>query len=354
MFQLANLLKSPIRWLNPTGDLHDCVISSRIRLARNISSIPFPHAGSPKELTQISERICGAAKKIRALAKAAYVRLADLSNVDQRYLVERHLISEDFLRESSGRCVIIGEKELVSLMVNEEDHLRLQVLSGGLTLMEALAQALSLDGELAKELPYAFHKEFGFLASCPTNVGTGLRASCLVHLPGLVHSQAIGPMLQELARLGLVARGFYGEGSKVYGDLFQISNATTLGKSEQEFVEAIGVIVNNVCAHERQSREKLLKGASKLKILDRMWRAYAVLNYSKLISFEEAMQELSWIRLGLGLGLKFDHVVLARINELMVLTQPAHIQMFAGRELGPRERDSVRADLINKIVNFKK
>ncbi|MEK7288065.1 MAG: ATP--guanido phosphotransferase, partial [Elusimicrobiota bacterium] len=228
-----------------------------------------------------------------------------------------------------------------------------QILLPGLALDRALEQAQALDGELGRGLLFAYHKEFGFLASCPTNVGTGLRASCLVHLPALVYTQNIGAVLQELARVGLVARGFYGEGSKVYGDLFQISNATSVGKTEQEFAEAMTAILKNVRGHEIQMRERLVKGAAKTKTLDRLWRAYAALSYCRLISFEEAMQELSWIRLGFSLGVKFDHLALAKVNELIVLAQPAHIQMHAGRELGPRERDSVRAALISRTIKGK-
>ncbi|MBI2070024.1 MAG: protein arginine kinase [Elusimicrobia bacterium] len=350
MFQLSNLLKNSIGWLDSSGQLSDFVLSSRVRLARNLANGRFPPAAGAKELRLVIDHAFRVARKTKELSKAAYVRLEDLDKVDQHFLVERHLVSADLLHRPQSSAVIIGDRELLSVMVNEEDHLRIQTLVPGLDLRGALETAAGLDRALGAELPYAFHNEFGYLTSCPTNVGTGLRASCLVHLPGLVQSQAIAPVFQELSRVGLVVRGFYGEGSQVYGDLFQISNATSIGKSEGELTQTIENILKNVIAHEAQMREKLLKGAARVKTTDRIWRAYAKLAYSRLISYEETMQELSLLRMGLAARFDIDHVSMAKVNELIILTQPAHIQMQAGREIRAQERDERRAALIRQGI----
>ncbi|MBI4669629.1 MAG: protein arginine kinase [Elusimicrobia bacterium] len=351
MFQLSNLLKSPIGWLKAEGEFSDQVVSCRVRLARNLKEPPYPTSALPRELKLVLEQVFHAAKKTKELGHAAYLKFSDMEKLDQQFLVERHLISADMLENPAHAGVIVGDKELAGVMVNEEDHLRLQYLLPGLSLNKALQSALALEGALGRDLTWAFHDEFGFLTSCPTNVGTALRASCLVHLPGLVNTQAITPLFQELSKIGFVARGFYGEGSKAYGQLYQISNATSIGKSEQELTETMSSVLKNVLRHEMQMRLKLMKGAGKAKIFDRIWRAYGVMRYTRLISYEETMEELSWIRMGLALKIALDHLNLDKINHLIIVAQPAHIQMAAGRELNPQERDELRANLVRQTLD---
>ncbi len=352
MFQLTNLLKNPIGWLTK-GELWEYVISSRIRLARNLDLVKFPHVATNRELKLISQKVWEAARHIKDFGSTAYVKLTDIGPVDQQFLLERHLISADLIKNPQERAVIIGEQEFLSVMINEEDHLRIQVILPGLELEVALNEALRVDAMLAKQLPYAYSKDFGFLTSCPTNIGTGLRASCLIHLPALSMAQEMPAILQDLARVGLTARGFYGEGSKVYGDLFQISNATSIGKNEKEFVSTIGGVIQNILEHEAKTRERLFRKDAKTKALDRFWRAYAALAHARLLSFEETMQSLSLVRLGISLGIKFNHLSIDKINQLTILTQPAHIQMQAGKELGAQQRDELRAQLIRKTLGTK-
>lgn len=352
MFQLNNLLKSPIGWLNADQKEGPYFISSRVRLARNLSNARFPHAAAAKELQAVRRQIFEAAQQIKKWQSAAFIHLADLDAIDRRFLVERHLISADLIEYPQERAVVVGPKELTSLMINEEDHLRLQVIFPSFGILEALQEALDIDEQLGKYLNYAYRNDFGFLTTCPTNVGTGLRVSCLVHLPGLVQTNSIAAMLQELSRAGLATRGFYGEGSKAYGDLFQISNAATIGKSEYEYAETMAGILKTMLNHETAMRAKLFKGAHKPRVTDRIWRAYGILTHARLISYEEAMREISWLRLGLAVDLKIDNLALAKLNELILITQPAHIQLLAEQELSAPKRDAFRAELIRK--NLKK
>ncbi|MBI4368921.1 MAG: ATP--guanido phosphotransferase, partial [Elusimicrobia bacterium] len=293
MFQLANLLKNSAAWLSASGEESSVVVSSRVRLARNCTPWRYPRMAPPKELAAVFESIAAALKKTRELSKAAYIKMQDIDQIDRQMLVERHLISPDLLKELPHRGVVVSDKETISVMINEEDHLRLQALEPGLNVEGALVSALKIDGFLAKDLSYAEHEEMGFLTSCPTNVGTGMRASCLVHLPGLVASRHIESVLQEIARSGFAARGFYGEGSKVLGDLFQISNATTIGLSEEQLSRRTYSAVRTVLAQELKIRARLTKELGRSKATDRFWRSYAILRHGRLISYEEAMQAFS-------------------------------------------------------------
>ncbi|MBI4064516.1 MAG: ATP--guanido phosphotransferase [Elusimicrobia bacterium] len=350
MFQLINLLKNPAGWLTTQGEFSDYALSSRVRLARNLTGHRYPHAAGGKELSLVLGQTFEALRKTREMGRAAYLKLSDLDDVDLAFLVERHLISADLTQKTQNRAVVVGDKELASLMVNEEDHVRLQAIYPGLELFRALDAALVLDQNLSRLLPYAYHEEFGFLTSCPTNIGTGLRASCLVHLPALAQTQAIGPVFQELSRAGLAVRGFYGEGSNVYGDLFQISNATTIGKSEAEFVATISNILKSLFKHESEVRSKMFKGSEGAKIVDKIWRTYGALGQCRFISYAETMRYLSLLRLGLTAKILTGRVSLEDVNRLIIMTQPAHIQMQAGRTLNPAERDEFRATLVRQAL----
>lgn len=349
MFTLVNLLKSKIGWLEASGPSSEVVVCSRIRLARNLEPFLFPHVASNKELGQVWQKTVEAARHLKSWQSAAFVKLSEIDHVDLHFLVERHLISMDLAEKPQQRGVVIAGKETVSLMINEEDHLRLQVMQPGLSLGAALEQAMALEADLGKTIPFAWRPDFGYLTSCPTNVGTGLRASCLVHLPALTVTQNIAPLLQELTRSGLAVRGFYGEGSKTYGDLFQISNAVSLGSTEQDFTRQIESAIKKLMRHELQMREKLFI-SHKNEVLDQLWRSYGVLSHARAISFEEAMQELSKIRFGVASGLKMGALDLTKMNELMIITQPAHIQMQAQKDLKAHERDEWRASMVRKIL----
>src|SRR5437867_12862988 len=233
-------------------------------------------------------------------------------------------------------------------MVNEEDHLRLQALRSGFALEAAWDLVATLDAELGQRLAFAFHPEFGYLTSCPTNVGTGLRASVLIHLPGLVLTKEISKVLQGLAQVGLTFRGLYGEGSEVVGNFFQLSNQTTLGKSEEELLDHLGKIVRQVVAYEEQARQVLLRDAPTI-IEDKVWRAYGLLRHARSISFEETMNLLSGVRLGAGLNL-IPGLSVYTLNKLLIFTQPAHLAALEGRSTGDPELPTVRATYVRRVL----
>ena len=248
----------------------------------------------------------------------------------------------------SGAAVLLGGS--LGIMVNEEDHLRVQGLYSGLSLEAAWGGVGTLDAELAQRLAFAFHPEFGYLTSCPTNVGTGLRASVLIHLPGLVLTKEINKVLQSLVQVGLTFRGLYGEGSEVVGNFFQLSNQTTLGKSESELLDHLAKIVRQVIGYEEQARQVLLRDAPGV-IEDKVWRAYGLLRYARSLSFEETMNLLSGVRLGVGLGLIPD-VGMYTLNKVLVFTQPAHLSAMAGTELAEDELPVRRADFVRRTLEL--
>ncbi|MFI5234686.1 MAG: ATP--guanido phosphotransferase [Gemmatimonadales bacterium] len=319
-------------WLDGSGPESHLVLSTRVRLARNIAGLPFGTRNSPDERERLLNEVCVAARATASLADATLFRLDRMAPLDRQVLHERHLVSRELAGlEGAGR-VVTGAgclwREGVGVMVNEEDHLRLQGMGSGLALDAVYRATDLLDDELGQRLPFAFHAEFGYLTTCPTNVGTGLRASVLIHLPGLVLTKEIGKVLQGLAQVGLTFRGLYGEGSEVVGNFFQLSNQTTLGKSERDLLDHLGTMVRQVIAYEEQARQVLLREAPAI-IEDKVWRAYGLLRYARSLSFEETMNLLSGVRLGAGLGL-IQGVGLYALNKLLIYTQPAHLAVLEG------------------------
>ncbi|MDF2627979.1 MAG: creatine kinase [Symbiobacteriaceae bacterium] len=271
-------------------------------------------------------------------------KLADTPALDRQVLVEKHLISPQQAQQARGKAVAISEDESISIMVNEEDHLRIQCLAPGLQLKQTWRTASLVDDALEQKLNYAFHAQKGYLTSCPTNVGTGLRASVMIHLPGLVLTQQAGGLFHRLSQLGLVVRGLYGEGTDAAGHIFQISNQTSLGKAEEEIIEHLEAVVLKVVEAEKQARLHL-HGEMPLQVEDRLGRAYGILSSARVITSEEAMKLLSDVRLGIEMGL-FPRLSHRTLNELMIAMQPAFLQKAEGRELNPLDRDAKRATLI--------
>lgn len=344
--QLQTMLRVRIGWAQAEGPHHAVVLASRVRLARNLAGEAFTNRAVPAGLKRVLGEVFAAARKTQ-LKEAAYVGLSDLTPVDRAFLVERHLISPQLAAEPQGRAVVVGAQETLSVMVNEEDHLRLASLQPGLSLAQAHREADALDDALSGSLRFAFRPDWGYLTACPTNLGTGMRASCLVHLPGLGLAGQTNRVLQGLTRAGLIARGLYGEGTKVMGDFFQISNATALGRTEGEIVAAIEQAVSVLVQREKEAREALATGPGRARLEDIVYRSIGLLTGARLLSFEEACHHLSALRMAHSLGWKAPGDV-ALVNELMVLSQPAHLQMRAQKELGPAERDLLRAKLIRE------
>src|SRR5512146_1692316 len=340
-------------WLEAQGPHADVVLSTRIRLARNLQAHAFAPRLRDAEREEIFERVREAASRSEVLHSGVSLQLADLPPIARQVLVERHLISRELAGDDSrtppaGAGLIMSTREDVGLMINEEDHLRLQCLMSGLRLQEAYQLADSVDEELGAALPMAYHHEFGYLTSCPTNVGTGLRASILIHLPGLVLTKEISKVLQGLGQVGLTFRGLYGEGSEVVGNFFQISNQTTLGKSEEDLLDHLQKIVAQVIHYEVQARSVLMRDARTV-MEDKIWRAYGLLRYARSLSFDEVMNLLSGVRLGVSMNLLHGLRVYT-LNKIMIFSQAAHLEQAAGRPLSEAESDLHRAAYVRRIL----
>lgn len=344
------MAKKPAAWLTGEGPGSETVLSSRIRLARNISDYKFPPTLDTDTRDQIVSFIESSFKSTDLLAKGEFFRSSQITTLDRNFLVERHLISPEFMKDGTGRGVYIENDETLSIMINEEDHLRLQVISSGLAMDKCWDYAHEIDSKLALKLDYAYDDKFGHLTSCPTNVGTGLRASILIHLPGLALTGEIKQVIAKIGKVGLIVRGFYGEGTDVLGNLFQISNQTTLGRSEEEIIDSLAKVTQQIIEWEANAQEKLMDDAAD-QIEDKVWRSYGILKYARVLNSAEVMNLLSALRLGISLKL-IDNVTLQQINQLLIITQPAHLQKYHNKEMDNEERDMVRAELVrNRLGN---
>ncbi|HKZ22535.1 MAG TPA: protein arginine kinase [candidate division Zixibacteria bacterium] len=345
------MVKKPASWLTGDGANAGIVISSRIRHARNISNFPFPPVADVTHKEKILSLFKAAVSKNPHFKKGNLLIAPEVTDLDRTFLVERHLISPEFLQGKSFQGVFINKDETLSVMINEEDHLRIQALQGGLKLDECYQLSSQAEEELGKILKFDYDSEFGFLTSCPTNVGTGMRASILIHLPGLVLTREIDGVISKMTKSSIAVRGFYGEGSDVLGNLFQISNQNTLGKSEVEILESISKVVAQVAEAEEKARETLFKDA-KEQIEDKIWQAYGILKHARMLSSTEVMNLLSAVRLGVGCG-TINQVSLNQINEILVLSQPAHLQKYFNRQMEANERDATRVELVRLKLNGK-
>lgn len=346
--KLSEVIHNPASWLSGANDEKGMVISCRARLARNLTTVPFVSRASGDDQAQVIEQVLGAARCTSRICRAVYFEMGALTAGDRRLLVERHLISPD-LAERQGPCgVLFNRDEVLSVMINEEDHLRLQAILPGLQAEEAWAQVSALDDELGAGLNYAHSDRWGYLTACPTNTGTGLRVSVLMHLPALVLTEEIERVLRGLAQMSFAVRGFYGEGTHAVGNLFQISNQTTLGRSEAEIVDELMQVARLLIACERDAQEVLIAEAQS-QVEDKVWRAFGLLSHARLLSSQEFMNLLSAVRLGYTLSL-IDEFPSSFMNQLMLITQPSHLQAEAGRELTPEERDVRRATLVRQRI----
>lgn len=344
--KIDDLLHQDCEWLKGTGPKSEIVMSSRTRLARNIEKYPFSHWANKGKRAEILTMIEDAAGSVNFLKGALFIRLKDLSEVDRIFLVERHLMSPEQTKDVEFKALVVDPKEIVSIMINEEDHLRIQVLQSGLNLTEAWRIIDEIDTELSKKLPFAYSAKWGYLTACPTNTGTGLRGSVMLHLPALVLTGQIGKVLQATAKLGLNVRGLYGEGTEASGNLFQVSNQVSMGRSEEDIIDNIERILNQIISREDATRKNILT-KNKDTLIDRVWRAYGTLKSAHIITSNETIALLSAIRLGVDLGVlkNWDRRM---VNELIILTQPAHLQKLEGKLLSAGDRDIKRADLIRE------
>ncbi|MFE7064802.1 protein arginine kinase [Sutcliffiella sp. NPDC057660] len=340
-------------WMKQEGPASDIVLSSRVRLARNLEEMWFPTVSSNEEAKEIVEtmRTHFSDRTFQEIGELEFLVMEELNALQKRVLVEKHLISPQLAEHSTYGACFLSPNEEVSIMINEEDHIRIQCLFPGLQLTEALQMANDLDDWLEEKLDYAFDEKRGYLTSCPTNVGTGMRASVMMHLPALVMTQQMNRIVPAINQLGLVVRGIYGEGSEALGNIFQISNQLTLGKSEDDIVNDLLSVVQQLIAQERSAREALVK-TSNIQLEDRVFRSYGILAHSRVMETKEAAKCLSDVRLGIDLGY-IENISRSILNELMILTQPGFLQQYAGGPLRPDERDIRRASLIRERLRLK-
>ncbi|MCF6159255.1 MAG: protein arginine kinase [wastewater metagenome] len=344
--KISDLTDNTGEWLRGTGPESDIVISSRIRLARNVARYPFLSRANAKQKKEIEGLIRERIRESEITQDLFYINLADVSPVDRLFLVERHLISKEHAGGEGIRGVAFGKSETTSLMVNEEDHLRIQVIRSGFELRETWKTIDEIDNKLEKKINYAYSSRFGYLTSCPTNVGTGMRASVMLHLPALGMTHHIEKVFNAVVKLGLVVRGLYGEGTQVAGDLYQISNQFTLGKSESEIIEIIEGVIPRITSYERMARKALIS-ENREQLEDRVWRSYGMLKVARTISSDEIMHLLSQVRMGVNLGIITD-IEMKTLNELFILTLPGHLQKLEGRELTSAQRNIIRATYVRK------
>ena len=339
-------------WMHEQGPDNDIVMSSRIRLARNFANVTYPILAEQEKLDDIRSFF----KKeyehqtFQNYKNLEFVSIKDLTPVEKSVLVEKHLISPHLLKQDEHAAVMISQNEQVSVMINEEDHIRIQLYFPGLQLKKALEEAFDFDDWIEEKVNYAYDETKGYLTSCPTNVGTGMRASVMMHLPALSMTKQINRMIPAISQLGLVVRGIFGEGSEALGNIFQISNQITLGKSEEDIVEDLESVVNQLIDHERVARNYIMK-RSGIELEDRIFRSYGVLQYSRKIESKEAAKCITNVRLGIDLGI-IENTSGNILNELMVLTQPGFLQQYANRTLNAGERDVLRASLIRERLKL--
>jgi protein arginine kinase len=346
--QIKDMIKTPAVWLDGTGDDAEIVLSTRVRLARNIENRRFTQNASAEELATVLEQTREAGGQTGAFKNGHYFPMGSVPTLDRQFLAERHLVSREFLFSSSNRGLMVTGPQDVCLMINEEDHLRIQAFHSGFSLGGTFDLATQLDSELSGQLGFAFNERFGYLTACPTNLGTGLRASVLVHLPGLVHSKEIHKLLDSLRQLNHSIRGLYGEGTEVMGNFFQLSNSVTLGTAETAIVGNLREMVSKIIGFERKARDMLFRKARSL-LEDKVWRAYGLLRHARSVSTKEALSLISAVRLGVGAGL-ITNLPIRTLNELLVYIQPAHLQMLENRSMDPQERDIARADFIRNTL----
>jgi len=348
---INDFLNNSSEWLKGSGPNSDIVISSRIRLARNLTTHPFPHWAGRKQSDYVLWKIEKVVAKVDLLKNISVFKMLEMDNIDKQFLVEMHLMSYELAQKKNANAVMIDPNGIISIMINEEDHMRVQVMQSGFNIYEAWNIIDRIDNELAKELNFAFSSEWGYLTACPTNTGTGMRGSVMLHLPALVMTKNINRVLAAIAKLSFTTRGLYGEGTQATGNFFQISNQVSLGHSEEEIIDNINGLIRQIIEQEQQAREFLLAN-NRPMLEDRVNRSFGILKSAYIISSQETVELLSLVRLGCDLGMVKD-IDRRTINELFISTQPAHLQKLENKKLSQSDRDIKRAELIRSKLKIK-
>lgn len=349
MMRFTTLIKNPADWMRGSGPHSDIVMTSRVRLARNLRNYPFPGWSQEKQRVELLTMARPLVESLPEMRDSYSEDYATLTKIRKQVLVERHLISREHAARSTGCAVVVDRKQSVSIMINEEDHFRMQGIKPGLNLRAAFDSIDRVDTELEEKLPYAFDSKLGYLTACPTNLGTGMRASVMVHLPGLVLTEQVSQVMKAVTKIGLAVRGLYGEGTEALGNLFQISNQQTLGQKEGDIITEIETVVEGVLKSEETARARLREDNA-VMLADQVGRAYAILRHAHVLNSKEALNLLSMLRLGADLDIipQCDRGI---IDMLLLEIQPAHLQMRAGRELSPEERDVLRAEITRQRLH---
>lgn len=343
---IVNFLVSPAESTQRTGPHDKIVMSSRVRLARNVKGHSFPGWAKKPDRIKTLEAIRPAIESLSQMASHFSESMDNLPAIDRQILVERHLISREHAAKNNGSGLVVNKEESLCVMINEEDHLRMQALRPGLQLKQAWIAIDQVDSELEKKLDYAFSSELGYLTACPTNLGTGIRVSAMLHLPGLVLAEHINQIIQSVNKLGLAVRGLYGEGTEALGNVFQVSNQMTLGEVETDIVERLNKVLLQIIEHEENARAMLLEKKPK-SVFNHIGRAYGILANAHNISSKETMNLLSLMRLGVDMNL-FSGLKRSLVDELFIITQPAHLQKMHSEKLAADERDVLRSDMLRE------
>ena len=338
-------------WLDGQGPDAEIIISTRVRVARNLASHRFPPHASLHERTVVYEKVAAALRRQAHLESFDIVNFSGIPALDQQLLVEKRIASPDMLRLEGDRGVVYDNSHRVNIMINEEDHLRLQCLDSGCRPSESWNIVDLMDERLGQELDFAFDRRKGFLTCCPTNSGTGLRVSFLMHLPGLVLTKAVDAVLQGASQMGIATRGFFGEHSEVVGSFFQLSNQATMGANENEFIEHTHRTIDEVAAHERKARKRLCKDA-RLELTDKIYRAFGILQHARTLSTTEYLNLTSALRLGIDCDL-WREVTVEELNRMTLLIMPAHLQKFAKKVIDERELSVLRAECVQGLFKRK-
>ncbi len=340
-------------WINETGPLRDVVFSSRTRIARNVANIPFPSIMKPEHGEQVVQKIRGCFSKAKSPQEPHFdfMNMRDVPVVERQILVERHLASQDLMEKSEVSALLLDTKEKVTIMINEEDHIRMQCILPGLQLNQAWEILSQVDDVIEEQVEYAFHEKLGYLTCCPTNVGTGLRASVMMHLPALTLNKQMNVILQTISKIGLTARGIYGEGSEALGNIYQISNQITLGPTEEDIISNLTIACRQIIEKERIARKALYK-TSGIQFDDGVWRSIGILQNARVLELKEFMALISQVRIGVSLGL-IPGFTVEEIDAIMTIGQPAGVIKKSGRVLDVSEIDIARANVIRDVLKEK-
>jgi protein arginine kinase len=336
-------------WMQGNGPHSNIILSSRIRLARNIEDIPFPSGLDDERAEIIVRMVKDSIIKSKSTLKFKDYVMQELTPIERQFLVERHLISPGLSKNSVKGAALISGDGVVSIMINEEDHVRIQTILPGLQIKKSWEMASEIDDLLEQDLEYAYNENWGYLTSCPTNVGTGIRASVMVHLPALNITGNMNKILQAVAHIGFTIRGLYGEGTEIVGNIFQISNQITLGRAEEEIIESLTAVTGQIIDKEKEARKVLLE-SNRIQIEDKIWRSRGIMKSARVMNSQECMKLLSDIRLGVDMDI-IEDIPIQLLNEIMIETQAASIQKNSQRELSSLERDIIRAEMIREKLD---